>query len=102
MSTIDGSWDCTLATPGGKEPADLVLQTGADGSISGTLTNRKDGQVVELRDGRFDGSKLAWTMQLVKPFKLTVKCEVVVEGNSLSGHGSAMIGKVPITGTKRD
>jgi len=101
MSSIDGIWDCTLATPGGKEAAELALQSGADSSVTGNLTVHKDGQTVALREGRYDGKNLTWTMQLVKPFKLTVKCEVVVEGDALSGHGNAMLGKVPITGTKR-
>jgi hypothetical protein len=101
MNGIDGIWDCTLSVPTGKESAELKVQAAADGSVTGSLTNLVDGQCVDLKEGRLDGNNLSWTMQLVKPFKLTVKCEVMVEGNTINGHGKAMIGKVPITGTKR-
>jgi hypothetical protein len=64
--------------------------------------NPKDGSVMVLQNGRAEGQTLTWTMQLVKPFKLTLKTEVVVDGNELRGHAAAaMLGKAPISGTRR-
>jgi hypothetical protein len=102
MSNIDGIWDCIVVSPGGKEPHILTMQTQEDGTLTGTMANPKNGQVMELKDGRVTGQKLTWTMQLVKPFKLTLKIELDVDGNTLKGYGGAMlVGKAPITGTKR-
>lgn len=102
MSNIDGTWDCIVVAPVGKEPHELVLQTGADGTLTGCMTNLKNGIPMDLKDGRVNGDQLTWTMQLQKPFKLTLKVEMQVKGNEMSGHGgTAMLGKAAITGTKR-
>lgn len=101
MSNIDGIWDCMVTTPMGKEPNELTLHAAPDGSFTGTMKNLKDGQILEMQQGRFDGKLMSWTINLVKPFKVTVKCEVQVEGQSFSGHGSAIMGKIPMTGVKR-
>ncbi len=102
MSSVDGIWDCIVVAPVGKEPHELELQTGPDGTLTGTMTNLKNGIAMSLQNGRVDGPKLSWKMQLVKPFKLTLNVEIDVNGNELSGYGgTALLGKAPITGTKR-
>jgi uncharacterized protein YbjT (DUF2867 family) len=102
-SAIDGTWDCTVATPVGKEPHVLVMQVNADGSLSGEMTNTKNGIVMPLQDGRADGDRLSWTLQLQKPIKLKLKVEVTVQGRDLSGQATAgMIGKAAIKGVRRE
>ena len=101
MSAIDGTWDCIVVAPVGKEPHELVLRTGPDGTLTGEMTNLANGVEMSLQQGKVDGTKLTWTMQLVKPFKLKLSVEVEVAGNELKGQGTAVLGKAPITGTKR-
>jgi len=101
MSEIDGIWDCIVVTPVGKEPHELVLQTGPDGILTGQMKNLTNGIEMPLQQGKVDGTKLTWTMQLVKPFKIKLAVEMEVNGNEMKGQGTAVLGKAPITGTKR-
>lgn len=102
-SRIEGTWDCTVATPVGKEPHVLVMRAAADGSLAGEMTNTKNGIVMPLQDGRHQGNRLNWTLQLQKPFKIKLKVDVTVQGRELSGQASAgMIGKAAIQGLRRE
>ena len=101
MSNIDGIWDCIVVAPVGKEPHELVLQSSPDGTLTGQMTNLTNGVTMPLQEGKVAGGKLTWTMQLVKPFRLKLSVEVEVTGNELKGQGTAVLGKAPITGTKR-
>lgn len=101
-ATLDGIWDCTVNTPVGKEPHELVLRSFPDGRLEGEMTNVKTGAVAPLLEGRVSGNTLTWTTQLLKPIKLTLKTEVQVNGTSLSGYArAALVGKALITGSKR-
>lgn len=99
---IDGTWDCTVATPVGQEPHVLVMRAAADGGLLGAMTNTKNGITMPLQDGRHQGNRLHWTLQLQKPFRMKLKVAVTVMGRELSGHASAgMIGKAAIRGVRR-
>jgi uncharacterized protein YbjT (DUF2867 family) len=100
-SLIDGVWQCTVSTPVGKEPYELHIGTGPEGTLCGEMRHLKNGTVMPLLDGRFSGNQLAWSLQLLKPFKATLKVEVSVEGHLLSGHARAgLFGKAAIRGKK--
>jgi uncharacterized protein YbjT (DUF2867 family) len=99
---IDGTWDCTVATPAGKEPHVLVMRTTPDGGLTGEMTNTKNGIVMPLQNGTCRGNTLNWALQLQKPLKLNLKVEVTVSGHQLTGHAKAgLIGKAAIQGTRR-
>jgi len=101
-STFDGIWDCTVKTPVGKDPHELHVYSCADGNLRGEMKNLKNGIVMPLQNGRFNGNRLTWSLQLLKPFKVILKVDVGIEGNALNGHASAgLIGKATIFGTKR-
>lgn len=101
-TSFEGTWDCIIATPMGKEANELVLRAGPDNTLSGEMKSVKDGNTISLQDGRYNNNVLNWTLQLTKPFPITLKVEVQVNGNELAGHASAgMMGKVPLSGTRR-
>ena len=101
-AAIDGIWDCFVSTPVGKEPHELVIRSAPDGTLTGEMKNMKNGISMPLQKGRHSDGHLTWSMQLVKPLKLTLKVSVQVNGNELAGQATAiMVGKVPIQGTKR-
>jgi uncharacterized protein YbjT (DUF2867 family) len=100
---IDGTWDCTVATPAGKEPHVLVMRTNPDGGLTGDMTNTKNGIVMPLQNGSHRGNVLSWGLQLQKPIKLNLKVEVSVSGHQLTGFAKAgMLGKVAIQGVRRE
>ncbi|MEK8080113.1 NmrA family NAD(P)-binding protein [Pseudomonas sp. XK-1] len=100
-SLIDGVWQCAVSTPVGKEPYELHISTGPEGTLRGEMRHLKNGSVMPLLNGRFSGNQLAWSLQLLKPFKATLKVEVSVEGHALSGHArTGLFGKAAIRGMK--
>ena len=55
---VDGKWAGTLATPGGDFP--VTFEFKSDGAkLSGTTTG-PDGAVLNIKDGKIDGDKIAF------------------------------------------
>lgn len=56
---VDGVWDCTVATPVGKEPHELTVRTAADGALTGEMKNVKSGDAMPLLDDKISGNQRA-------------------------------------------
>jgi hypothetical protein len=88
MTTFVGSWDVTIETPIGKMAAVFDISE-ENGLISGTA--RSGDEVVEIREAVADGDRLTWVQNVQKPMKLTLKFDVVVDGDSMTGTSKAAI-----------
>jgi hypothetical protein len=98
MTTFAGSWDVIIDTPIGKIPAvfDFSEESGA---ITGTA--RSGDEVVEIREALADGDRLTWLQDVTKPMKLTLKFDVTVDGDSMTGTSKAAIFPAShLTGTR--
>jgi hypothetical protein len=93
-----GDWDVTIKTPIGSL---AVVYTFADnGGITGTATGK--GETVPLRDIAVHGQRVTWRQSVTKPMRLNLDFDVVVDGDSLTGHSKA--GRLPrsvVTGVRR-
>jgi hypothetical protein len=88
MTTFAGTWDVTIETPIGKMA--VVFDINDDnGAISGAA--RSDAESVDLLDPVADGNRLIWTQNVTTPMKLTLKFEVEVDGDSMTGTSKAGI-----------
>ena len=99
MSTFAGLWDVTLATPIGKMAVVLDISDG-DGVIRGTAATADE--TVDFIDALADGNQLTWTQNVTTPMKLTLKFDVTVEGDEMTG--GAKVGFMPastLTGSRR-
>ena len=57
--------------------------------------------VVEITDGKVDGSSLSWTMAITKPMPLTLAVQTTVEGDTMTGSVAVgAFGSFPFTGTR--
>jgi hypothetical protein len=88
MTTFAGSWDVTIETPIGKMAAVFDISE-ENGVISGTA--RSGDEVVEIREAVADGNRLTWLQNVQKPMKLTLKFDVEVDGDSMTGTSKAAI-----------
>jgi hypothetical protein len=88
MTTFAGSWDVTIETPIGKLAAVFDISE-ENGIISGIA--RSGDEVVEMREAAADGDRLTWLQNVQKPMKLTLKFDVTVEGDSMTGTSKAAI-----------
>ena len=86
MTTFAGSWDVTIDTLIGKMEVVFDI-TEKDGVIHGTA--RSDAETVDFLDAVADGNRLTWSQAVTTPMRLTLKFEVTVEGDSMTGTSKA-------------
>lgn len=88
MAVLAGSWNATLSTPIGTMKVVFHI-TEVDGGLSGVATS--DAESVEMVDIVADGDRLTWTQMVTTPMKLTLKFDVTVEDDRMSGGYKAGI-----------
>ena len=99
MDTVAGTWDVTLKTPIGTLTAVYTFT-----ETAGTLTGTADGVPLDeltCAEGP-SGRHLTWHQAVTRPMRLNLRFDVVVAGDTLSGHSRA--GRLPrtvVTGRRR-
>ena len=80
-AVIDGMWKMVLATPVG--PQEFTGRFATEGeSLRGTLYSQMDAQEFE---GKIAGNTLRWDLKVTKPMSLTLKYDVQIDGDKLTG-----------------
>ena len=82
MTVFAGSWDATLLTPIGTMLVVFDI-TEENGVIGGEA--RSDAETVEILEAVADGNRLTWTQNVTTPMRLTLKFDVTVEGDTMTG-----------------
>lgn len=85
-AAFDGDWDTTLATPIGKLQVRLSIST-KDGIVRGTATQGEE--TVPFLNPEVRNGKLAWSLNITKPLRLSLKFEVSADGDQLTGTAKA-------------
>lgn len=83
---ITGTWELRIHTPIGVQEVVLMLEREGD-TLRGTATRGED-QVV-LEDVAQEGARVRWQQQVTRPMKLTLRFEVVIEGDVMRGVARA-------------
>jgi len=97
--SVAGSYDCITKSPMGDQKS--VLTVNVDGD---TFTGQNAGAMgsLDINDGKVDGNKLTWTMDMKVPMPMKLECEAVVEGDALTGTVKAgAFGSMAMTGTRK-
>ena len=97
-TTLDGSWKLTLATPLG--PQTFTGRFATQGNVvTGTLySGNLDPATFE---GTFEGDHYVWDLKVTKPVKVTLKYDVLVAGDSLTGKVKmGIFGNAKLTGER--
>jgi hypothetical protein len=96
MSAI-GSWQVTLVAPMATQEMLLRVLTLGE-NFSGVIESVMGNMNIT---GTVGGNRLHWVMDVKKPMRIKVTCEVVVEGDSLSGTAKlGIFGKATMTGIR--
>lgn len=96
-----GTWNMTIDTPIGKQKAVLVLDQNADGTWSGTSESLDSGEKSALTDVTVNGDEVSWHQAVTKPMKLNLKCNITIDGDTLTGKAKAgMFPAVNMTGER--
>ena len=88
MTDFAGAWDATLVTPIGTMLVVFDI-TEQDGVIGGEA--RSDAETVEILEAKAEGNRLTWTQNVTTPMRLTLKFEVTVDGDTMTGSYKAGI-----------
>ncbi|GGR45311.1 hypothetical protein J2S40_003984 [Nocardioides luteus] len=93
MSTLPGTWDLDLRTPIGTLHVRYVF-TETPGGITGTATSDKEAvPVTDIAVGQSD--QVTWKQRVTKPMRLNLDFDVIVDGDTMTGHSRA--GRLPGT-----
>jgi hypothetical protein len=75
-----------------------VTTSGSD--LSGTVSSGMFGSA-PIEDGRIDGDKACWTLNISSPMQLTLKHEAVFAGDTVTGEVDlGMFGKSSFSGSR--
>jgi hypothetical protein len=88
MTSFAGTWNATLDTPIGQIAAVFTI-TDKDGVIGGSASTDKE--TVDILDAAADGDRLTWILKTTTPMKLTLKFDVTVDGDTMTGTSKAGI-----------
>ncbi len=94
---IDGDWSMVLATPMGPREMKGHFETLGQ-SLSGHLSSPEGTQTFT---GSVEGNRLKFDLKVDKPMKLTLKYDIAVEGDRLSGKVKmGIFGSAKLTGER--
>lgn len=96
--SISGTYDCVTKTPMGDQKSQFTIQVDGD-SFTGSNTGAMGS--MSLDNGKVDGNKLTWTMNMTVPMPMTLEGEATVDGDTITGGVKAgAFGTFPMSGTK--
>ena len=99
MSQVDGSYDCVTKSPMGDQKS--VFTVSSDG---GSFTGQNAGAMgsLDVENGKVDGNKLTWTMNMKVPMPMTLEAEATIDGDTLTGTIKAgAFGSMAMSGTRQ-
>ena len=80
---IDGKWNMIIKTPMGDQTGVLTLKQEGD-ALTGEMSSPQGGATVE--NGKVEGDKLTWSVNVTTPMPLTLEFEGLEEGGNISGN----------------
>ena len=98
--SVGGTYDCVTKSPMGDQKSTFTVVPGDDGS---TFTGTNAGAMgsMDVEDGKIDGNKLTWKMNMTVPMPMTLDCEATITDGKLAGNVNAgAFGAMPVTGEK--
>lgn len=83
MAKIDGAYDCVTKTPLGDQASVFTVIGSSGGTFHGT--NAGPLGSLDVKNGKVDGNRLSWTMEMTIPMPMVMEAEAIIEGDTLTG-----------------
>lgn len=80
---IDGKWNIVIKTPMGDQTGVLTLKQEGDALTGGMASPQGDAAV---ENGKVEGDKLTWSVNVTNPMPLTLEFEGLEEGGNIAGN----------------
>ncbi|MHA6721940.1 hypothetical protein [Sphingomonas sp. RS2018] len=98
MADFDGTWDTVTRSPMGDQKATLTIRSDGD-SFTGEYAGAMG--TTEVKNGKIEGGKATWSLDITIPMPMTLTAEATVDGDTLDGQVTAgAFGSFPMTGTR--
>ncbi len=97
--SVAGSYNTTVKSPMGDQAGTFTVEDNGDGTFTGKMEGGMGSMDVE--EGKVDGNTLTWKMNMTVPMPMTLECEAVVDGDTITGNVNAgAFGAMPVSGTR--
>jgi hypothetical protein len=97
--SVAGTYDVMTKTPMGDQSGVFTVEVDG-GSFTGMINGAMGS--MDVQNGKVDGNRLTWTMDMKVPMPMTLECEATVDGDALSGSVKAgAFGSMALTGVRK-
>lgn len=97
MTGFTGKWNIVMNTPMGERNAQVSLAQAGE-TLNGEMSG--DGQSNAIENGRIEGDRGKWDVNITNPMPLTLSFDVGADGDNLEGTVKlGMFGNAPVRGT---
>ena len=98
--TVAGTYAVTIQTPMGEQNGAFTVMPDGAGGFSGKVTGGIMGSL-DVENGKVDGDRLTWTMEMTAPMPIALECEATVDGDAIAGTVKAgAFGTLELSGTR--
>lgn len=95
---VAGTYNITTRTPMGDQKGTFTVNVDGD-SFTGGVSSPMGS--MDVRNGKIDGNKLIWQMDMKVPMPMTLDCEATIDGDTLTGAVKAgAFGSMQLAGTR--
>ena len=97
--SVAGTYTCVTKTPMGDQTSDVTIEVDGD-SFTGSNVGAMGS--MSLDNGKVDGNKVTWSMNMTVPMPMTLEGEATIDGDVLTGSVKAgAFGTFPMSGTRK-
>jgi phenylpropionate dioxygenase-like ring-hydroxylating dioxygenase large terminal subunit len=97
--SADGTWEMTIKTPMGDQVITVALTQSGD-ALTGVMTSDAGAPVI-IADGKLNGANAKWSAKVEKPFSMTMKFDVMIDGDVMTGKAKpGMFPAASLTGKR--
>ena len=96
--SVAGSYKIVTKTPMGDQNGTFTVKV-SDATFTGGVAGPMG--AMDVRDGKVDGNRLTWKMDMKVPMPMELDCEASVDGDAISGNVKAgAFGSMAMAGTR--
>ena len=97
--SVAGTYTCVTKTPMGDQTSEVTIEVDGD-SFTGSNVGAMGS--MSLDNGKVDGNKVTWSMNMTVPMPMTLEGEATIDGDVLTGSVKAgAFGTFPMSGTRK-
>lgn len=96
--SVAGTYDIVTKSPMGDQKGQFTVNVDGD-TFTGSVTSPMGS--MDVSEGKVDGNKLTWKMDMKVPMPMTLEGEATVDGDAISGQVKAgAFGSMAMSGTR--